>query len=112
MVEQAERATHLNGVIPKSIEKAGAISMHVGYGVLPGILFALFRGDRRHSSLMEGAAIGTVVYLAGYLGWLPLAGLTRPTWKQSLPEIVGETMRHMAYGVTTAATYEAIHGPA
>jgi uncharacterized membrane protein YagU involved in acid resistance len=110
VVEQMERATHSNGKLPKSLEKAGAMSMHIGYGVLPGILFALLRGRRRHSVLLEGAAVGTAVYLIGYAGWLPLLGLTRPAWKQSLPEIAGETMRHIAYGVATAAAYEVVHG--
>ena len=74
------------------------------------MVYAVLRGRPHNaSSLLEGAAIGTAVYLLGYSGWLPLVGLTRPLWKQPLPEIVGETMRHVAYGVTTAAVYGAIN---
>jgi uncharacterized membrane protein YagU involved in acid resistance len=110
MVQQAERAAHLARSVPKSAEKAAVISTHIGYGIVPGILYAMLRGNRRNaSSLVEGAAIGTAVYLLGYFGWLPLLGLTRPLWKQPFPEIAGEGMRHVAYGVTTAAVYGAIN---
>lgn len=114
IVEKAEEATHLSDVLPrraqKRIEKIGAMSMRFGYGIMPGILYALVRGRRRGgSALAEGAAIGTAVYLLGYFGWLPLAGLTRPLWKQPLPQIAGESMRHVAYGVTTAAVYGALN---
>ena len=89
------------------------MSIHVGYGVLPGILYALFRGrpatHRRYWKARQSAR--SFIWLAILAGFR-LLGLTRPTWKQPLPEIVGETMRHVAYGVTTAAIYEAIHGPA
>jgi hypothetical protein len=114
MMRKAEAATNLPKVLPqgavrRQIENAGAMSMQVGYGILPGIAYAMLRGQRRNgSSLVEGAAIGMGVYLLGYFGWLPLLGLTRPLWKQPLPEVVGETMRHVAYGVTTAAVYGAL----
>ena len=107
MVKHAEEATHLTRSVPKPVEKAAAMSTAFGYGIVPGMVYAALRGRRattRHR-LLEGAAIGTAVYLLGYFGWLPLVGLTRPLWKQPLPEIVGETMRHVAYGVTTAAVY-------
>lgn len=111
MVEEAEQAAHFERCLPKRVEKAGAMSLQMGYGVVPGILYAMIRGrGRPASSLLDGMVIGTAVYLLGYVGWLPLVGLTRPLWKQPLPEIAGETMRHVAYGVTTAAVYGAIHG--
>ncbi len=118
LIEKAEHATRLSRVLPggtirKRAEGAGALVLQVAYGVAPGILYVVLCGRHRgRSPLSRGIAIGVAVYLLGYLGWLPLAGLTRPIWKQPLPELAGETMRHVAYGVTTAVVYDAISAAA
>lgn len=110
LVKQAEHMTHLAGAVPKPLENISAKTLHLSYGTIAGVLYAAIRGRRRRgSSLLEGGLLGGSVYAVGYAGWLPLARLTRPLWKQTFPQIAGEALRQMAFGVTTAAVYGAMN---
>jgi uncharacterized membrane protein YagU involved in acid resistance len=108
MINVAEHVTGTAGAIPKGVEKTAALATSAGYGMVFGVLYGVLRGRGRHrSALLDGALLGTAVYAAGHCGWLPLLGLGRPTWKQGFPEVAGELIRHVAYGVATAAAYDA-----
>jgi len=105
-VHAAERAIGMAGAVPASIEKAAALATHASYGTLFGVLYGLWRGrGKARSALNDGIVLGTVVYAAGYLGWMPALGLSKPVWKQEFPELAGELLRHVAYGVATTAAY-------
>ena len=106
MVKTFEKVTTQ---MPVSVRKSAALAMRLGYGSLMGCIYGLCRGKiRRRSALAEGAALGTAVYAAGYLGWLPALHFSKPAWKQSFPQVAGELSRHLAYGVATAAAYKLI----
>jgi len=106
LVHAAERATGIAGAVPKSVEKSAALATHAGYGTLFGVLYGLSRGRRKsRSALVDGVVLGAVAYAAGHLGWLPALGLSKPVWKHEFPEIAGELLRHVAYGVATTAAY-------
>jgi uncharacterized membrane protein YagU involved in acid resistance len=106
MVHAAEHAIGAGSSIPKPVEQAAAMATHIGYGTSFGIFYGLLRGSRKHrSTLADGIVLGSTVYAAGHLGWLPSVGLTQPVWKQELPQIGGELLRHVAYGIATAAIY-------
>ena len=106
LVHAAERATGIAGAVPKSVEGSAALATHAGYGTLFGVLYGLSRGRRKsRSALGDGVILGTVAYAVGHLGWLPALGLSKPVWKQDFPEIAGELLRHVAYGVATTAAY-------
>lgn len=103
MVKQAERLT---GSLPQAIEQSAAMATHTGYGTFFGVLYGMWRGrGRQRTALRDGIVLGTAVYLAGQLGWLPAIGLAKPVWKDSFPEIGGELLRHIAFGIATAATF-------
>ena len=86
------------------------MSTHIRLRHRAGRLYAKLRGrGETHRRLWKERQSAPPSICSGISGWLPLLGLTRPLWKQPLPEIVGETMRHMAYGVTTATVYGAIN---
>jgi uncharacterized membrane protein YagU involved in acid resistance len=106
LIHAAERATGIAGAVPKSDEKSAALATHAGYGTLFGVLYGLSRGrSKGRSALGDGVVLGTVAYAAGHLGWLAALGLSKPVWKQDFPEIAGELLRHVAYGVATTAAY-------
>jgi hypothetical protein len=110
IVRRTESATGLPGYLPKPAEVGGGVLLSTSYGILAGALYAKVRGHRRSTSaLLDGGFIGMALYLLGYAGWLPLLRLTRPIWKQHFPEIAGEALRHVAFGITTAAVYGAIN---
>jgi uncharacterized membrane protein YagU involved in acid resistance len=109
LVSAAARAVHASGSIPKPVEQAASLAAKSGYGALFGVLYGLWRGrGRSRSALVDGTALGGLVYGASYLAWMPAFGVTQPVWKQQFPEIAGELLRHVAYGVATAAAYETI----
>jgi uncharacterized membrane protein YagU involved in acid resistance len=109
MVRAVERAAPASPTLPEPVVKTTAMAASAGYGTLFGVLYALARGRRRRgSALGEGMLLGLIVYAAGYLGWLPALGLTKPPWRQKFPEVAGEVLRHTVYGVATAAAFSVI----
>jgi uncharacterized membrane protein YagU involved in acid resistance len=95
--------------IPAKAETAAGIGLSFAYGATFGALYAAARGHAR-SSILEGAVLGTAVWAIGYLGWLPLADLIPPIWKQEPQQMVGPIVEHLVYGVLTVAAYEFIRG--
>ena len=53
-----------------------------------------------------GLALGAACWAAGYLGWLPAAGLMPPLSKQTPSQIVGPLMEHLVYGMATVAVFD------
>ena len=45
-----------------------------------------------------GAALGAVVWMVGYEGWLPAAGLTSPAHRVPLAKNATGLASHVAYG--------------
>jgi uncharacterized membrane protein YagU involved in acid resistance len=114
LMHRAKRIAHLSGELPsaveqtvdQTVEETAALAAHAGYGTLYGILYGLWRGrGRRRSALADGVMLGTTVYAASDLGLLPATDLSKPPWKQKLPQIAGELLRHIAYGVAVASAY-------
>jgi putative membrane protein len=106
MVHAVERAAGIASAVPKSVEQSAMLAARTGYGALFGVIYGLWLGrGKRRSALGDGVVLGAAVYSAGHLGWLPALGLTKPVWKQEFSEVAGELLRHVAYGVTTAAAY-------
>ena len=79
------------------------------YGATFGAAYAAARHKSKHP-VLEGTLLGVGVWAVGYLGWLPAAGLIKPVWKEDPKRTLAEVARHAAYGVATAAVFEAIHG--
>ena len=83
MVEHAEAALpgRVRRAIPDWAETATARGLGLGYGLTFGALYAALR-PRGGSVLAEGVALGLACWAAGYLGWLPAAGLMPPVDEQ------------------------------
>ena len=111
MVDQAERA--LPGAvrrhIPESAESAAAQGLGMGYGLAFGALYAALR-PRGGNALLDGAALGLGCWAAGYLGWLPAAGLTPPVTEQTPAQVAGPVVDHLAYGIVTVAVFNWLCG--
>ncbi|HTW94671.1 MAG TPA: hypothetical protein VMD30_07765 [Tepidisphaeraceae bacterium] len=106
MVQRAERLAQVEGKVPKAVEKSAMLMTRTGYGTMFGVLYGLWHGPKTcRRPVVDGVLLGSLVYLAGYLGWLPALGLSKPVWRQSFPQIMGELARHLVYGVTTTAVY-------
>lgn len=107
MVEHAEAALpgRARRAIPDWAETAASRGLAVGYGLTFGALYAAIR-PRGGAILSEGVALGLATWAAGYLGWLPAAGLMPPVAEQEPAQAVLPAVEHAAYGVATVAAYD------
>jgi hypothetical protein len=88
---------------------AGAASAwpQIGGDVLGGAAYGIL-SRRSTSALVGGVALGASVYAAEALVVVPAVGAEPPVWRQSWPQIAGSLLRHVAYGVVTAAIVSAV----
>lgn len=110
MVEKAEELLpeRVREKIPERLEKAAAKSLALGYGTTFGALYATSR-PKLKSLLLEGSALGLATWGAGYLGWLPAAGLMRPVAEQESRQIAGPILSHILFGIATVGLYRLLH---
>jgi uncharacterized membrane protein YagU involved in acid resistance len=101
----------LQRALLRQTRNLSAFLLSLGYGLSAGVVYARVRGRRKVTSpLLDGTILGVVLYLFAYVAWLPITGLTRPIWKQRYPQVAGEALRHVVFGIATAAVYRAING--
>ena len=93
--------------VPAPVEKALAGSLALGYGLTAGALYGVVR-THSANALLEGTALGLATWAAGYLGWLPAAGLLPPVYKQETPQVIGPVIRHILFGIGTVAAYDTL----
>ncbi len=107
MVERAQEALpeRAEEAIPEPVESAAAQSLHFGYGMTWGALYAAVR-PHGGNPLVDGAALGLGVWGAGYLGWIPAVGLAPPVSEHEPEQLLGSIGRHALYGIVTTATYQ------
>ncbi len=90
---------------PKGRARA-AKGLHWAYGTLWGsLLGALAPSIGVHTvarAVLLGGALGAGVWAAGYVGWLPAAGLTQPIHKQGAPHVATALLSHVLYGIAVA----------
>lgn len=78
-----------------------------GRGALGGALYAVARGPAAEATpLGEGMAIGLLAFVHEFV-W-QMVGEETPRRSVTFPAVVGDAMRHLAYGVATAAVYNFI----
>jgi hypothetical protein len=106
MIEKAEEhlPEKVREKIPEQLEKAGAKSLALGYGITFGALYAACRPETKNL-LLEGSALGFVAWGAGYLGWMPAIGLMPPVTKQEPEQIAGPILSHLLFGMVTVGLY-------
>ncbi len=107
MVEQAEKILpeSVRRNVPLKLEDKVASNLGFGYGAAFGALYGALR-PMVGSIFGEGATLGIACWAAGYLGWLPAAGLMVPVWQQKIPQAVTPVAEHVAFGVATVAAYD------
>jgi hypothetical protein len=95
------------GMIPDKAEKSAAAGLSFCYGMSFGALYGALR-PRGGSALLDGVVLGTACWAAGYLGWLPAAGIMPPIWRQKPAQVAGPIAQHALYGVAAVGAYDLI----
>lgn len=93
--------------VPATLEPAAETILATLYGMIFGALYGSFRPNPTHAN-RHGIALGVLVWMLSYLGWLPAIGFTRGVWRWSIPQLGGALLRHVTYGVVTTNAYAAI----
>jgi hypothetical protein len=91
--------------IPAEVEKLAARSLHFGYGMVAGALYAVARPRGGHA-LIDGTLLGLVVWGVGYAGLLPALDLMPPLTKQKPKQIVIPAVQHAVFGIMVVAAYD------
>jgi hypothetical protein len=94
--------------IPEQLETAAAKLLGLGYGATFGALYASSRPEVQ-KLLLDGGALGLATWAAGYLGWLPAAGLMPPISEQEPRQIAGPIVSHILFGIATVGLYRLMH---
>ncbi len=85
----------------------GAEASHFLDCATAGAAYALLR-PRGGKPVRDGILLGVGVWAAGYLGWLPRAGLTPPVREHTPAQVLGEVGQLAVYGMATAAAFTAV----
>jgi hypothetical protein len=76
--------------------------LHLGYGAAWGALYGLVAAPGGRRTVPRGLLLGLAVWSAGFLGFVPLLGITRPAWRARPAEEAVNVAAHLVYGVVTA----------
>lgn len=57
-----------------------------------------------------GLGFGLLLWAAGYLGWLPAAGVLPQPWRQRAGDALTPAAAHVVYGLTLGLVERALRG--
>lgn len=79
-----------------------------GWATMLGLVAAFEPLRTWKRAVGAGAAFGAIVWGAGYLGWLPLAGLTEPVHRERPTKTLSSLVGHVVYGIAAALPIYAV----
>jgi hypothetical protein len=87
---------------------------HFAYGMGAGTAFGFLRRERGGPTeeAAVGAALGLLVWGAGWASWLPLTGVHRAPWNERTPKVLLPVLDHAVFGAAWGLANWAVGGPA
>jgi hypothetical protein len=85
--------------LPRTGKEALALASHVGYGMGGGALYSCLVPPKLQEP-GTGTAYGALVWLGGYEGWIPAAGILPPAHRDRPGRAVSVYLAHLVYGWT------------
>ena len=80
-----------------------AVGSHLLYGAAAGAVYGLVQDELALPAVAAGTAYGLVLWAAGYLGWMPAAGVLPRPWRQHPGDALVPVAAHVVYGLALAA---------
>ena len=106
--ESAAEATEAGGPVEAGDRVAAAVGSHLLYGVAAGAFYGLLQDELKLPGLVAGPIYWMVLWAAGYLGWMPAAGVMPQPWRQRTGDALTPVVAHLAYGVALGSVERAI----
>jgi hypothetical protein len=99
VMERLEELGLLDEVSPQT-RRVLTGTVHLAFGIGAGVVFGLLRARRGEAGeeTAVGSSLGVLVWAASWAGWLPLAGVHRPPWKQRSPRVLLPILDHAVFG--------------
>jgi hypothetical protein len=87
---------------------------HFAYGMGTGTAFGFLRRERGGpvEETAVGAALGLLVWGAGWASWLPLTGVHRAPWTERTPKVLLPVLDHAVFGAAWELANWAVGGRA
>lgn len=82
------------------LERTSAmVAVHVLYGAAAGACYGVVQEQIDLPAPVAGPAFGLALWAAGYLGWLPAAGILPQPWRQQPGAALTPVVAHVVYGL-------------
>jgi hypothetical protein len=84
---------------------------HYGFGASAGCLLGVVASDPRAvvSRPLAGALVGTLVWAASYMGWLPAAGIRRNATEEPAGRNIQMVAAHLVWGCVAGALLDRLN---
>src|SRR5690242_14721422 len=81
---------------------------HLGFGAAVGAIYGPLTKSVPLPSILKGIVYGIVVWLANYMGWLPVVGLSEAANKQPIQRNMLMIVAHIVWGAGTGVVTNVI----
>jgi len=82
---------------------------HLGFGAAAGAIYGPLTRIVPLPSVLKGIVFGLVVWLANYLGWLPVVGMAEAATKQPIHRNALMIAAHGVWGAVTGVVTNGLH---
>lgn len=106
MIADQGAISHLHG--PQRTIATGIL--HFGIGALGGACYSVAAKLVPAPSVARGIGFGLLVWLTGYMGWLPALGILRPATKHPAQRNALMIAAHVVWGSVTGLLFAALSG--
>ena len=97
--EAAAEATEAGGPVGEGEREAAAFGSHFLYGAAAGALYGLIQDELALPPVPAGVGYGLVLWVTGYVGWLPAARILPEPWRQRAGDALVPVAAHVVYGL-------------
>lgn len=98
--DAASEAAGAPTLAPRPGRTPAVVASHLLYGAVAGAGYGVVRRELGLPGAVAGPAYGLAVWAAGYVGWLPAAGILPVPWRQPPATALVPVVAHLVYGLT------------
>jgi uncharacterized membrane protein YagU involved in acid resistance len=97
--EQAAEATEAGGPVEPDERFAAAVGSHLLYGAAAGVVYSLTQDELELPTAVAAPAYGLLLWVAGYVGWMPALGILPRPWRQRTGDALVPVVAHLVFAL-------------